>query len=63
MQSGSALSPWGLTFKPIEQAFAIGRRCGYKGNDTKELLHHLKSQPSSAIVSASMSWISYYRDV
>ncbi|XP_065225797.1 esterase E4-like [Planococcus citri] len=63
MQSGSALSPWGLTFKPIQQAFEIGKRCGYKGNDTKELMYHLRNQTSSTIVTASMSWISYYRDV
>ncbi|XP_065225796.1 esterase E4-like [Planococcus citri] len=57
MESGSALSPWGHTYNPLEQAFDIGKRCGYYGNDARELLAHLKNVSSYALTQASMDMI------
>lgn len=63
MQSGSALSPWAITYNPIEQAFEIGRLCGFRGNDTGALLHYLKNQPGHVITTAAVEMILNNREV
>lgn len=63
MQSGTALNPWAVTFDPFQQAFEIGKRCGFHGNDTKELLSYMKKVPAEDIVSASTKYINDFKEV
>lgn len=63
MESGSAVSPWGQTYNPAEQAFEIGKRCGYYGNDPKGLLEYLKMLSPSSLTLASMDMIMDQRKV
>lgn len=63
MQSGSALSPWAITYNPIDQAFEIGKFCGYNGKDVKELLLHFKKLPSKTLTRCAVNMIISYREV
>lgn len=42
MQSGLALAQWALTPHPVQQAFLIARRAGFRGTDRHELVAYLK---------------------
>lgn len=63
MESGSALSPWGVTYNPVDQAFVIGKHCGYVGNDPQQLVAFLKKVPTKTLTLAAAKMIFTYRFV
>lgn len=64
MESGTAMSPWGIVYKPIEQALEVGRFCGYKGSDdVRELLKYLKKVSSKTLAGEVFTMILTQRQV
>lgn len=63
IESGSALSPWGMNYNPIELAFHVGKYCGYNGNDTRELLQHLRTKTSPMLALAGAELALSYKKV
>lgn len=62
MQSGTSICSWSITYNPLDQAFDVGRRCGYQGTDKKELLQYLKKLPAKKLTVAGVDMILAYRD-
>ncbi len=53
MQSGSALSPWGMTIDPLERAQELCKKLGFEGTDPYEMLQYLKKQSVEDISKAA----------
>ncbi|XP_012260596.2 esterase FE4-like [Athalia rosae] len=53
-QSGSALNPWAISYKPRENAFSLGKSLGIDTSDSEELIKHLSQIPSEKVVEAAM---------
>lgn len=51
-QSGSTISPWSITYAPVEAAFTLGKALGIDTTDTAELVDKLKDIPTKKIIEA-----------
>lgn len=51
-QSGSALSPWAVSYDPIGYAHALGDKLGYEGKSDQELADHIITTPLDVLVTA-----------
>lgn len=50
MQSGTSLISWSWTYEPTKWAFEAGRKLGFNGDDPKELVKHIRTEPAEEIV-------------